>query len=128
MIPLLSKSSTTSILCVPQLARRSTITCILMQWNPQRVPVSVLPSAAMAASGKRYVTLTPTSTAKSRPSARTFIPNRKAYKLKTHSCWSLLKSTKAQPTGVKGNSTTCSVDTNLNMTADSPSTSTQQRE
>ena len=69
-----------------------------------------------------------TSRAKSRPFVRTFVPNWKTYKLRTHSCWSLLKSTKAQPTGVRVNSTTCSVDINLTMTtAVFPSTSTQQQ-
>ena len=69
-----------------------------------------------------------TSRAKSRPSVRTVVPNWKTYKLRTHSCWSLLKSTKAQPTGVRVNSTTCSVDRNLTMTtAVFPSTSTQQQ-
>ena len=97
-----------------------------MQWNPQRAPVSVLPCAALA--GKQYGTFRPTSTAKSRPSVRTFVPNWKAYKLRTHSCWSWLKSTKAQPTGVRVNSTSCSVDRNLTVTAAGPqSTSTQQR-
>ena len=73
-----------STLRVPQMARRSTATCIFLQWNPQHAPVSVLPCAAMA--GKRYGTFRPTSTAIPRPSVWTFVPNWKAYKLRTHSC------------------------------------------
>ena len=108
------------------MARRSTATCILVQWNPHRAPVSVLPCAALV--GKQYGTFRPTSTAKSRPSVRTFVPNWKTYKLRMHSCWSSLESTKAQPTGVRVNSTSCSVDRNLTVTAvGSQSTSTQQR-
>ena len=108
------------------MARRSTATCILLQWNLHRASVSVLPFAALA--GKRYGTFRPTSTAKSRPSVRTCVPNWKAYKLRKHSCWSSLESTKAQPTGVRVNSTSCSVDRNLTVTAaGSQSMSTQQR-
>ena len=98
------------------MTRRSTATCILVQWNPHRAPVPVLPCASLA--GKRHGTFRPTSTAKSRPSVRTFVPNWKAYKLRTHSCWSSLESTKAQPTGVRVNSTSCSVDRNLSSVGD----------
>ena len=93
-----------------------TAACSPVDNNLQRVPVSVLSCAAMALSGKRYGTFRHTLTERSRQSVRTLVLNWKTYKLRTHSCWSLLKSTKAQPTGVRVNSTTCSVDRNLSMT------------